>query len=368
MRPGPSVPEYPLQSFVHKVQSEQDEKRFPWNGGIELTARCNLSCIHCYINLPVSSRRPLQEEFTTGDWLRILDEMAAEGCLWLLITGGEPVLRPDFFAIYEHAKRKGFIINLFTNGTMITDRTASRLAEWPPHCLELTLYGRTKRTYEAITRVKGSYESCLRGIDLIMSHNLPLKLKTMVMTTNVHELDEMRDFAKQLGLKFYFDGVLHGRLDSSTDPTKLRIPPEGMIAAESLDSELAKRWRSYLAGRQSVPDGGHLYQCGAARTSFHVDSFGLLHPCILVRNMGYDLRAVSFRKGWMKLAGLLELKRSRESPCVQCDFAVFCSQCPGLAQLESGDPEQYIPHLCTAARLRADMFDSRQTLEEGSNE
>jgi MoaA/NifB/PqqE/SkfB family radical SAM enzyme len=74
-------------------------------GSAEVTARCNLRCAHCYINLPADDRAARQRELSLQDWRRIIDEIVAEGCLWLLFTGGEPLVRPDFPDIYLHAKK-----------------------------------------------------------------------------------------------------------------------------------------------------------------------------------------------------------------------------------------------------------------------
>ena len=107
-----------------------------------------------------------------------------EGCRWLLLTGGEPFLRPDFLDIYTNANKKGLLLTLFTNGTLLTPRSADLLAERRPFAIEITLYGATQQTYERITGIPGSYARCRRGIDLLLERNLPLKLKTMVMTLN----------------------------------------------------------------------------------------------------------------------------------------------------------------------------------------
>src|SRR6185503_239215 len=104
-------------------------------------------------------------ELTLDEHRRILDQMAAAGCLWLLYTGGEILARRDFLDIYTHAKRNGFLITLFTNGTMITEKVADYLAEWRPFSVEITVYGRTRATYERLTGVPGSYDKCMRGID-----------------------------------------------------------------------------------------------------------------------------------------------------------------------------------------------------------
>ncbi len=152
-------------------------RRVPLGGTIELTRRCNNRCAHCYNNLPADDRAA-QEELGEGAWKRILDEAAEAGCLYLLFTGGEPLLRPDFGAIYEHARRRGFFVTLFTNGTHLTEETADLLAAMPPLAVEVTLYGATRTTWERVTGVPGSYERSLAGIERLRRRGVRLRLKT----------------------------------------------------------------------------------------------------------------------------------------------------------------------------------------------
>src|ERR1035437_1714272 len=95
-------------------------------------------------------------ELTYEEHCRILDEVAEAGCLWLLFTGGEIFARKDFLEIYTYAKKQGFLITLFTNGNLITPQIADYLVEWRPFSIEITLYGATRETYEALTGVRGS--------------------------------------------------------------------------------------------------------------------------------------------------------------------------------------------------------------------
>ena len=92
--------------------------RLPINATIEVTHRCPLECAHCYNNLPVGDRGALGRELSTDEHKRILDELADAGGLWLLFTGGEIFARADFLDIYKHAKSRGFLITLFTNGSV----------------------------------------------------------------------------------------------------------------------------------------------------------------------------------------------------------------------------------------------------------
>ncbi|MGH9756205.1 MAG: radical SAM protein, partial [Candidatus Acidiferrales bacterium] len=179
-------------TFSRGVHERYFGQRAPVEVSIEVTRRCPLECRHCYNNLPMSDSAARSAEMTLDEYRRLLDELAEAGCLWVLFTGGEIFARRDFLEIYSYAKSKGFLITLFTNGTMVTSRVADFLADWRPFAIEITMYGATRETYEALTRIPGSYDRCMRGIRLLRERHLPLKLKTVPTSINRHEVFEMQ--------------------------------------------------------------------------------------------------------------------------------------------------------------------------------
>ena len=232
--------------FSLKLHQRVLAERVPVNGTIEVTRRCPLGCVHCYNNLPMDDREARDGELTREEHCRILDEIAEAGCLWLLYTGGEVFARPDFLDIYTYAKRKGLLVSLFTNGTLITQAVADRLAEHRPFQIEITLYGRTAETYERITGVPGSYERCMRGIRLLTERGLPLRLKTMAITLNQHEIGEMKQFVQNdLGLEFRFDGMINCRIDCSQSPLAVRLEPEQIVAFDLQDPKRVTEWKKF---------------------------------------------------------------------------------------------------------------------------
>src|SRR5712672_1216583 len=165
-------------AFSQSLHQRYFGERAPLEVSIEVTRRCPLECKHCYNNLPMGDVAARNRELSKEEHFQLLDQLVDVGAFWLLYTGGEIFARRDFLEIYAYAKQKGFLITLFTNGTLITERIADFLAELRPFVIEITLYGATRETYEELTRVPGSYDKCLRGIDLLLERNLPLKLKT----------------------------------------------------------------------------------------------------------------------------------------------------------------------------------------------
>jgi radical SAM protein with 4Fe4S-binding SPASM domain len=353
----PYLAEVPAGDFFEGLLEAQRGRRIPLLGSIELTWRCNLHCAHCYITAAESwpKVQRTRQELTTVEFCRIIDEIADEGCLYLLLTGGEPLVRADFWDIYQHAKRRGMLITLFTNGTLLDEAIVDKLSEWPPRIVEISLYGITQATYERVTGIPGFFDRCMRGIDLLLERGIPLKLKTMVMTLNKHELPAMKAYAQGLGVDFRFDPTLNACVDGSSAPLSLRLSPEEVVELDALEPERREAWLSYLDSVQGVRlDRERLFQCGAGLNGFHVDPYGQLSICIMVRNYAYDLRQGSFRDGWGQHFGDVRLLAPVEKyACQDCGLALVCDQCPGWSQMESGADTVPVEYLCRIAHLRA---------------
>ncbi len=354
----PNIASLSYGEFSAALHEKAVHRRTPLAGTIELTSRCNLNCAHCYINEPLGSCQVSQRELSTQQWFHLIDQIVDEGCLWLLLTGGEVLVRPDFRRIYDYAKVKGLLVTLFTNGTLITRGLADHLAEWRPFAIEVTLYGRTRLTYEMVTRAAGSYDNCIRGIELLVERGLPLRLKAMVTTQNRHELREMKAYANQLGLDFGFDTDVNPRLNGDRTPLRYRLEPEEVLALDFEDARRREYFRKLCShAAQWNQRSDSIYQCGVGTTDFFIDPYGNLRACMMTRTPGFDLTSGAFRDGWSDVLPLLVSQPPRkQSPCRTCRIRFICGQCPSWGEMENGDSEAPVEYLCRIAHLRAEAF------------
>jgi radical SAM protein with 4Fe4S-binding SPASM domain len=345
------------KDFSAYLHGRMQAQRVAATATIEVTRRCPLQCAHCYNNLPMGDLAAKRGELTYDEHCRILDELAEAGCLWLLYTGGEIFARKDFLDIYTYAKKKGFLITLFTNGTLISPQIADYLVEWRPFAIEITLYGASKETYERLTGIPGSYDRCLRGIHFLLDRRLPLKLKTVAVSINKHEIGEMKKLADELGVGFKFDGMMNPRIDCSQSPLAVRLQPWELVKMDLEEPERVAEWKKFAArfNRPTPPEkADEVYQCGGGINSFAIDPEGKMSICVLSRFDAYDLRRGSFREGWDHFLHQVRRKKiTRVTKCTACEIKSMCGMCPANGELENGDPEAPVDFLCHVAHLRA---------------
>jgi len=343
------------QRVVSRLFARAVAGRIPLNGSIAMTHRCHLRCVHCYLG-GERQARPEAGEQDTAFWRSVIDQVADAGCLNLLITGGEPLLRPDFAELYARAGQRGMLVTVFTNATLVDDRIVHLFERFSPELVEVTLYGATAEVYEQVTGVRGSYRRCLEGVDALQERGIRVGLKTVVLQENRHEVAAMRAIAGERRVSFRIDAALFPCRDGCTSPLGHRISPAEAVALEMEDAKLLRDTAAYFEGKRGLPPEDRLFTCLAGLTSFHVDPKGTLLPCLMVQTHGFDLRRGAFRAGWEGvLSRFREQEIGPEYECHRCEKRFLCGACPAQAGMETGSPHRKAEYLCQLGdeRLRA---------------
>jgi radical SAM protein with 4Fe4S-binding SPASM domain len=254
------------------------------------------------------------------------------------------------------------LIVLFTNGTLLTPELVKLLQVWYPQYLEITLYGMTAQTYEGVTGVRGAFERCIQGIEALVEAQIPLRLKTVGMTLNKNEVSAMYDYAAKLNLQFRHDSALRPTFYGQ-DIRHLRLSPGEVVDLDytrpDAEDMLRTAYDHALAAIKDNPlyDPERLYNCGAGFRSFHIDPYGLLTLCHMIRTPGYDLTVGTFAQGW---EDFLDQMRSRtikkDIDCLHCDLLGLCARCPAFSSLENDDPETVVDYACAIAHARAERL------------
>jgi len=182
---------------------------------------CNLKCKHCYIN----ADKIFEDELTTEEAIKLVDQLAGCGVIALSFAGGEPLIRPDFFEVASYAKKKGFHISLATNGTLITKKIANGLKKIGVDYVEVSLDGVKPETHDSFRGVSGMFKNTLEGIRNCVEAGLCTCIATTVTKNNMEEVPEIYELSKKLGVQFLisFNFIPSGR---GKDIVDLDITPQ----------------------------------------------------------------------------------------------------------------------------------------------
>lgn len=345
--------------FIGRIYNK--EQRYPLSGQLELTYRCNLNCVHCYCK----GSEDKKKELTTVQWKKIIDKLYQEECLFLCFTGGEPFIREDFWKIYAHAKEKGFIITIFTNGLLLSEANIRYLEKSPPFALEITLNGITKGTYEAITQVKGSFDRVMGVIKEIAERKLPLIIKSNCLRQNKNEISEIKEFADRLlgkgrgRWKFKYDPMIYARLDQDKAPCKHRLSPQELLEVKRSEPEI---WRQHEKGLcfkapKLKRSRNFLYQCTSWYEQFFINPYGRLKFCEFSDKFSVDLKQKSFKEGFYNIfPQVLREEFKTDSKCKNCALRPICHHCPARAYLETGNEETPVEYFCNLAKAKKEQM------------
>jgi radical SAM protein with 4Fe4S-binding SPASM domain len=368
----------PLSGFP--LWDKLKERRAPMSFDLELTARCNLDCRHCYINLPAGDQEARRKELSAAEIGRIAGEAASLGAFWCLVTGGEPLLRKDFFDVYLDLRRKGLLVSVHTNATLVDEEHVRFFRQHPPRDVEVTVYGVTAETYERVTRVAGSFRAFERGLSLLLESGVEVRLKAMALRSNVDELPAIAAFCRARTKDYFrFDPFLHYRLDRDPDRNRdieaERLTAEEVVSLETADRErfeaLERHCDEFIVPEFAGSDCRHLFRCGAGRRNFVVGPGGMFKICssLVHPDFLYDLRTGSLKEAWTDFTPRA-LERSSERPdyldrCARCPVVNLCLWCPANAHLECGELDAPVDSFCRLARAREAALRKGLTRGEG---
>ena len=359
-----AVPEF---SLWEKIKNKRTLISF----SIEITARCNNNCRHCYINLPAGDKMAKEKELSLDRIKEITDEAVSLGALWCLITGGEPLLRDDFLDIYLYLKKKGLLVSVFTSAALVTEEHIKVFKKYPPRDIEVSVYGVTKDTYERVTRKPGSFSTFIRGLNFLQSSGVKIRLKAMALRSNVTELGEIAHFCKERTKDYFrYDPFLHLRFDRNQIRNKEikseRLLPEEIVTLERSDPERFKNLEK-ACDKLIIPEFSdiacnHLFHCGAGNNSFTLSYDGLFRLCSSLwhPNCIYELSKGSLTDAWYNFVPHVRNMKSNRKEflenCRRCSLINLCIWCPANAYLETGEMDIPVDYFCKVAHARAKML------------
>ncbi len=357
------LPAMAYGEFSRRIHTHATDAHHVTNAQLELTYRCNLHCRHCYTD-PYNDKDWIAQELSLPEITRLIDDMAELGILWLNLTGGEVFQHPRFWEIYDHAYRRGFLLQLYTNGTLFTEAMVTRLQAQPPFTIDISCHSIDESSFDWFTQVPGSFRAFRRGLDLLRKADLPFTLKTKGMNWNRQELPAIKTFVESFGQPFSLTTALSPRLDGNLSSLSYRLAPSDVATLQlelmgGAPSEEECRMASELLQRPL----DLLYRCGCGTNTIHINARGELGTCTLQYERRYSLRTYSLRDAIDRLfTDIASLRYQQDVPCRTCELQSFCDNKPTEARWECGNPEAPIPYNCDVALARAEMATKQKLL------
>ena len=338
-----------ILDFATTKRTEWEENHKLYSVVFEITPRCNFNCVHCYLHDHHCSK-----ELSFDEIIRILDILYQSGVLFLTLTGGDVFMRRDFVDIYTYAKKKGFIVELYTNAALLDERTLSVLKKYPPLLVDISLYGSCEETYQRVTGVTGAFEKVLKNIGLLVEANIRVSLKAPILKLYYSELDAMKQIAEQYNLPFRTGLEIFPALENDKSVQQYAV---------SMRDSLRYEFREYDERPRSLDNEGNfkkvnlleerpLFRCKLGQASCVIDYEGRMCPCMSFRQVGRKLTFDNFHEVWNSFSTYPKMKASPTYKCLDCEAYDFCDICPAKMDSEHGSLEFVDSHFCKSAKAR----------------
>lgn len=344
-----------METSLARLISKAARAHHPVYASLELTYACNLSCAHCYN--PVARKGqsrtaapPPQaaDPLTFEEICDLLDQLREMGILYLTLTGGEPMLHPRFWDVAFAAKQRAFALRIFSNGTLIDEPAAGRFVDLCPHCIEISVHGSREESATALHRTPGAFGLQMKALELLKERGLHVYLKCVVTRLIEGELEEVRALGERLGFPTYFDPVLTPSDDGQAYPLELAASDEALTRLYRSDG--------LAIGNSPFQREPGQYNCNAGTGMLHVDPYGNVQPCVQWKQSIGSLREKPLREIWESSPLLQSVRAACLAAQPALEAAVeehaYCTHCPGLSLLRTGDPLQPEPQYVRLARIR----------------
>lgn len=342
----------------------------PISGTFELTPRCNFQCRMCYVRLTEKEMKPLGRELTASEWISLGEQAAQAGMVFLLLTGGEPMLRPDFPIIYEALSRMGLSLSINTNGSLLNAQARTLLSKRPPAQLNITLYGPNADTYASLCGNPKAFAKTMDALRWARDAGIMLNVNLTVSPWNVDMIEAMENLAEQenLHLRLTFYNFPPARREEKLEFARLPAEEVGRLIAQRelridgmekicarerrIRTATAARLKAHACGAQE----GEAMRCFAGRSQFWISWNGKMMPCGMLDTPAAEPLKVGFMPSWEHLkreTGQIHLC----ADCASCSERDTCFNCAAVMLTETGSYQQRPEYMCRLNRAyREEMY------------
>ena len=327
----------------------------PLAGSFELTSRCCLNCKMCYIHRNGNDPDAIALEKDTSWWLDIARKSQKAGMLILLLTGGEPLLRPDFDEIYLECVKMGLLVSVNTNGMLIDDEKVRLFAENPPQRLNITLYGASSETYGELCGNAGAYDKVMSALRKLRDAGVNVKINFSMVPYNKKDSSEVYRTGKELGFAVQPVSYMFPPVRSQGEAVRMTAEEAAEAQFEWQKNHLGNDdFRKYIENFKNNRNFGEVsYECGekiscrAGLSTFWVTWDGKMTPCGMMTEPSVEIS--DFDAAWK------EIRAQRENimlpaECSACEYRKYCDVCAAVSKAETGKFNGVPEYACKKAQ------------------
>ena len=330
----------------------------PLSGTFELTPVCNMDCKMCYVRLSHKDQTAMGPLADADRWLTLARNAADAGMLYLLVTGGEPFLHPQFREIWEGLHKMGLLITINSNGTLIDEETVQWLKKYPPVRINISLYGASNETYARLCGNPQGFTQATNAIRLLTEAGISVKLNCSLTPHNADDLPEIVAYAKKNDLilqvaTYMFppirkDGAMTGKND--------RFSPEDAAYYMAYADYLVLGKERFLAQEENCPvlndpdeqcgQLGDGVRCRAGKCSFWITWQGNMLPCgMFPMDNNPNVFEMPFENAWELIKKYTQSIRL-PAQCASCSAKNHCHTCAAMVITESGNFHEIPRYRC----------------------
>lgn len=347
----------------------------PLSGNFELTARCNFDCKMCYVHLSAQEQRRCGRELDADEWLAVAEAARNRGMLFVLLTGGEPLIRPDFCYLLTELKKMGLLVSVNTNGSLIDKDLLDFFRHEPPFRFNISLYGGGNETYERLCGCP-AFDRVAGNIRALKQLGVDVKINVSLTPYNAADMEKIYAAAQELGTPVQLAAYMFPPVRRSEDMVgqndrftscqaaqyavawdKLRFSPEEFRQrAEAMKKGLALPQKEICEG---TPGEG--VACRAGRSAFWINWQGEMTPCGMMTHPKFSVPKLGFDEAWERTKAATEAIRL-PSECAVCSSKHVCRACAAMCVTETGHFNVKPTYLCemTQETVRLTLKEAEQ--------
>ena len=372
-------------TYKDYLYSKASKMRIPLGGTFELSPVCNFSCHMCYVRKTKADLMRLgKKEITADQWIALAKECRDAGMLYLLLTGGEPFLYPEFRRLYEALHDMGIVLIINTNGTLIDEKTVAWLKDRAPSRVNITLYGASRETYGRVCQNPDGFERAERAIVMLKEAGIHVVVTSSIIPENKDDLQQIIEFAHSHGCTaniatYMFPPVRRDREVSDSrlsaeESGRLNVLKQKYRLGDEKFIESAHWILDKIRTKKEAEDNddwGHNVnsgmQCRAGRSSFWINWEGKMTACGM---MDFPVVCDPFKDGflpsWKRI--IAEVQRQEVlKGCAGCNKKEICHPCAAIMLAETGSVNEKAPYLCRITEVSEQIWREQLAFMEGHN-